>query len=245
MVHSGYAGVHRLIVNFFTAKSNRIRRSRSTILTENHPVTIESFIPEDGSAHPAVIALHGSGGIREGWAEQPASLLASQGFAVFVLHYFERTGTVWASDGTIRQHFPVWMKTVSDAITHVAADPQVDGRRVALLGFSLGGYLAVSVATQDRRVKAVVEYFGGLPEELSRDLVAMPPVLILHGDRDSVVPVAEAHQLASRLKTAGTEHDVKIYPHAGHGFGGLDLLDAGQRTLSFLRKHLNGQEPAT
>jgi len=41
---------------------------------------------------PAVIALHGSGGGHATMAA-PASLLAEQGFAVYVLHYFDRTGT--------------------------------------------------------------------------------------------------------------------------------------------------------
>jgi hypothetical protein len=36
----------------------------------------------------------------------------------------------------------------------------------------------------------------------------------------------------------GTEYEIKLYPNAGHGFGGMDLLDAGQRTISFLEKRL-------
>ena len=52
---------------------------------------------------------------------EPASLLAEQGFAVYVLHYFDRTGTT-EIDGlqTIFRHFPVWMKTLWDAVSFVA-----------------------------------------------------------------------------------------------------------------------------
>ena len=123
---------------------------------------------------PAVITLHGSGGLREGWGEEPARLLAGRGFAVYLVHYFERSGTEWADDRTIREQFVPWMETLGDAITWAAQQPNVDAQRIALLGFSLGGYLSLSVASQDARVKAVVEYFGGLPQELEPRAAAMP-----------------------------------------------------------------------
>lgn len=166
-------------------------------------------------------------------------MLASRGFAVFVLHYFERTGTVWADDVTILQNFETWMKTISDAVTYAAKQPGVDGSRIALLGFSLGAYLALSVAAVDPRVKAVIDYFGGLPEELTERVPASyPPVLVLHGEADQVVPVSEAHKLEKLFRQLGNQHEVKIYPNAGHGFSGFDLLDAGQRTLRFLNETL-------
>lgn len=225
-------------MSLFSLLGSAVQQSTLTFASGKVAIPVQLFMPEDGGPHPVVIALHGSGGIREGWAEQPASLLAGRGFAVFVVHYFERTGTLWADDRTIRQNFEPWVKTISDAITFASKQPGVDGARVGLLGFSLGGYLALSVATVDPRVKAVVEYFGGLPEELTHELKPLPPVLVLHGERDSVVPVREAHKLQHLFETTGTPYEIKLYPGAGHGFSGFDLLDAGQRTLAFLKQHL-------
>ncbi len=166
-------------------------------------------------------------------------MLASRGFAVFVLHYFERTGTYWADGRTIRQNFEAWMKTISDAITFAGKQHGVDGSRVALLGFSLGAYLALSVAAVDPRVRAVVDYFGGLPEELTERVApSYPPVLILHGGADPVVPVGEAQKLQKLFDHSGTQYEMKVYPNAGHGFSGFDLFDAGQRTLKFLESKL-------
>ena len=88
------------------------------------------------------------------------------------------------------------------------------------------------------RISAVVEYFGGLPELLAANLEKMPPVLILHGDADQVVPVKEAESLERRLKEKEIPFEVKIYPGQGHGFVGKDALDASRRTLSFLDKHV-------
>ena len=100
-------------------------------------IRLDCFLPESNAQHfPAVIGLHGSGGGHLSMAA-PASLLAEQGFAVYVLHYFDRTGTT-EIDGlqTIFRHFPVWMKTLWDAVSFVARQPQVDPGRIGLLGFS-------------------------------------------------------------------------------------------------------------
>ncbi len=216
-----------------------IQITRATFESERHSITVQQFLPKVSGRYPAILALHGSGGIREGWAEQPARLMAGQGYAVFVVHYFERTGTIWADHNTTRANFPDWMKTVGDAITFAAQHPSVDARRIGLLGFSLGAYLALSVASVEPRVKVVVEFFGGMPEEL-HGFIRMPPVLILHGEEDQVVPVTEATRLQRLLERTSTPYEMKLYPGAGHGFNGLQLLDAGQRTIRFLQRHLRG-----
>jgi carboxymethylenebutenolidase len=200
-------------------------------------ITVQEFLPVLPGRYPAVIALYGSGGLREGWADQPARLMAGQGFSVFIVHYFDRTATVWADRDTTQKGFPLWMGTIGDGIGFAAQHASVDLQRIGLLGFSLGAYLALAVASLDVRVKAVVDFFGGLPEEL-HGFTRMPPVLILHGEQDRVVPVSEANRLRELLERSGTPYEIKLYPGAGHGFSVLQFLDAGQRTVQFLRKYL-------
>lgn len=226
-------------MNFLSGLLTRnVNQTTESFESGGHRIQVQSFFPADDDKHPAVIAIHGSGGIREGWAEQPASLLASRGFAVFVIHYFERTGTCWADESTIRQNFETWMQVIADAITWAGTHASVDASRIGLLGFSLGGYLALSVAATDPRVKAVVEYFGGLPEELAEHAHRIAPTLILHGERDNTVPVTEAHKLKKLFEQTGTPFEMRLYHNAGHAFTGLDLLDAGQRTVRFLEQRL-------
>ena len=205
----------------------------------NKPIRLDCFLPAvNGRRFPAVIGLHGSGGGHASMAE-PASLLAGQGFAVYVLHYFDRTGTV-ELDGlqTIFRHYPAWMKTLWDAVSFVASQPQVDPERIGLLGFSLGAYLSLSASTIDSRVKAVVEFFGGLPKEMKFFMRRLCPVLILHGEQDKTVPVAEAYHLQQLLEKKEIPYQMQIYPGVGHGFSGEVWRDAGLRTLAFLNKHL-------
>jgi dienelactone hydrolase len=202
-------------------------------------IGLDCFLPTDnGRKFPAVIALHGSGGGHISMAE-PASLLAAQGYAVYVLHYFDRTGTTHV-DGlaTIARNYPAWMKTLWDAVGFIAGQPQVDAERIGLLGFSLGAYLSVSAASIDPRVKAVVEYFGGLPKEMKLFMRRLCPMLILHGDQDKTVPVEEAYHLQQVLAKRQIPYEMQIYPGVGHAFSGDVWTDAGLRTLVFFNKYL-------
>ena len=104
--------------------------------------------------------------------------------------------------------------------------------------FSLGAYLALSVAAVDSRVKAVVDFFGGMPREMKLFIRRLCPTLILHGESDATVPVAEGYHLQQLLEKKATPYEMQIYPDAGHGFSGETWQDAKARTLSFLQRYL-------
>lgn len=213
-----------------------ITQSQLSFESGSKPIRIDAFIPS-GTFLPTVIALHGAGGDATG-SERFAAQLAEQGFAVYVLHYFDRTNTLSADKPTILRNFPVWMKTLWDAISFVEKQSVVDRERISLLGFSLGAYLSLANSTIDGRVKAVVEFFGGLPREMKLFMRRLCPTLILHGEADPTVPVAEAYNLQQLLEQKGIPYEIKIYPGEGHGFENEIWRDAGLRTLKFLQKHL-------
>ncbi|MGB6387720.1 MAG: dienelactone hydrolase family protein [Terriglobales bacterium] len=203
------------------------------------PIRLDAYLPETPNAPlPAVIALYGAGGNVSGM-ERYAGTLAAQGFAVYLLHYFDRTGTESADKATIFRNFPLWMKTLWDAVSFVEMQPQVDRERIALLGFSLGAYLSLAISAIDPRVKVVVEFFGGMPKEMKLFMRRLCPVLILHGETDPTVPVEEAYQLQKLLEKKGISYEIKIYPGTGHGFEDETIWrDAGLRSLQFLQKYL-------
>jgi carboxymethylenebutenolidase len=216
-----------------------VNQSQLSFESGGEQIRLDCYAPStNGQRFPAVIGLHGSGG---GYpvVAAPAHMLAAQGIAVYVLHYFDRTGTEWVSDRTtILRHAPAWMKTVWDAISFVSREPHVDSQRIGLLGFSLGAYLSLGIASIDGRVKAVVDFFGGFPREMKLFARHFCPVLILHGDADQTVPVSEAHHVAEIAERKQVPYEMKIYPGVGHGFGPDTMLDAAQRTLQFLQRHL-------
>lgn len=215
-----------------------ITQSQLTFDSGGKPIRLDAYVPTgEGNAVPAVVALHGAGGDVLGM-DQSAALLAEQGFAVYVLHYFDRTNIESADKATILRNFPIWMKTLWDAISFVEKQPAVDRERIALLGFSLGAYLSLANASIDNRVQAVVEFFGGLPREMKLFMRRLCPVLILHGEADPTIPVSEAYNLQRLLEEKGIPYEIKIYPGVGHGFDNDVWRDAGPRALEFLKKYL-------
>ncbi len=213
---------------------------QSTYLSGGKAVGIDVFVPPQAGEYPIVLALHGSSGLHSGSNQFP-QMLADRGFVVFLPHFFETTGTTRASPLIIRDNFPTWTIALSDALDFAQDHPQSDRRRIGIVGFSLGAYLGLALASQQSRVKAVVDFFGGMPDHFAEQVRQLPPVLILHGDRDTVVPVSEAHKIEALYRAREAPYEMKIYPNANHGFNGFNMLDAGQRTYFFLKKHLAGE----
>jgi carboxymethylenebutenolidase len=224
------------------ARGAEVIESRTTFQSQGKTIVVERFEPKAEGRHPAILVVHGSHGLKstnEFDYHAYARLLARNGYVAHVVHYFDRTGHESVVEmATIYKHFAVWGMTVAEAVTHLVRQPNVDPERIGLLGFSLGAYLSLSVAMFDARVAAVVEYYGGLPDALARTCTRMPPTLVLHGDADTVVPVAEARALERIFKEKKVPHESRIYPGQGHGFKGADDRDALDRTLRFLERYV-------
>jgi carboxymethylenebutenolidase len=185
-----------------------------------------------------VLLLHGSDGPGERYREA-ARQVAVGGYAVFLVHYLDRTGEQRAAFSSIARNFGDWTETVRDGVGFVGAQPGIDPARIGVLGVSLGGGLGIALAAQDSRVRALVDYYGFLPSGVGAN-PTLPPTLILHGEADRVVPVGNARAFDSLLQSRGIPHEIQLYPGQGHGFTGAAQADAARRIRSFFDRTLRG-----
>lgn len=199
-------------------------------------VGYECYDPELAVTAPAVVILHGSGGMDWGRTlfYQYAKMLARRGILAYILRYFERTSDVTSDRKKAAQNFGIWLETLRDFLGYIRLQPAVDPDRIGLLGFSLGAYLAISC--DDPQIRAVVDVFGGLSEQYPPKYLR--PTLILHGDSDPIVSVQEAYRLENHLKESGIEYEKQIFAGQGHNFEGSAGRQALLLTLSFLQKRL-------
>jgi dienelactone hydrolase len=145
------------------------------------------------------------------------------------------------SSGELLPKMPLWRANIRSAVGLLRSSASRK-QPVALLGFSRGAFLAVMVANRTPGVSAVVDFYGGAqvqPDSLDRQLRHFPPLLILHGEKDQVVPVQEAFRLKQEVEARGGSVEMHVYPGGNHGLTNPDTMhDALQRTLEFLRRRL-------
>jgi len=138
-------------------------------------------------------------------------------------------------------------KDISGAIDYLKNHEATTGGKVGVVGFCMGGALALYTATKNAQVGACAVFYGGHPN-VKPDLPKLEsPVLSISGDKDKSVTPEVVHKLEQQLKSLGKQVDVVIYPGADHAFFNDTrptvyvpeaAADAWQRTIDFFRKHL-------
>lgn len=109
--------------------------------------------------------------------------------------------------------------------------------RLALVGFSQGTMMALHVAPRLAAAPAAVVGLSGViagGERLAGEITARPPVLLIHGSEDEVIPVDAIHMTREALAEAGVAVEWHIRPGLGHGIDEEAAFMAG----SFLAQHL-------
>lgn len=120
----------------------------------------------------------------------------------------------------------------------VMVDEDVLPEQVVLFGFSQGTMMSLHVAPRrEDEVAGIVAFSGRLlnPELLVDEVVSRPPVLLVHGDQDDMVPVQSLPQAAEALQTAGFKD---VYAHIMKGTGHGIAPDGLSVALAFMRDKL-------
>jgi phospholipase/carboxylesterase len=92
--------------------------------------------------------------------------------------------------------------------------------RTALVGFSQGTMMALQVGLRRRAALAGIVGFSGRllrPETLETEIASRPPVLLVHGDEDPMVPVASLAEAEAALRAAGVATATHVSRGVGHG----------------------------
>ena len=111
--------------------------------------------------------------------------------------------------------------------------------QVLLFGFSQGTMMSLHVAPRrEDPIAGIVAFSGRLlrPELLADEAVTRPPVLLIHGDADDVVPVQSLPEAAEALQGAGWKD---VYAHVMKGTGHGIAPDGLGVALAFMRDKLS------
>jgi carboxymethylenebutenolidase len=237
--------------------------------------------PTGPGPFPAVLFCHGSGGADADHTaglpmteagEKLAPLFLKHGYAF--LYLFRRGQGLSAGQGLFmqdilqreeatkgkeaRQHLQFVLATtdqlgdVMAALAFLQAAPAIDAKRIAIVGHSFGGQLALLAAERDNTIRAAVtfavaanswEYSSELRERLlaAVDKTTAPIMLIQAANDYSTAP---SYALTDELKRLHKPHLLKMYPSVGqtsengHNFLYLAISRWEQDVFEFLDEHV-------
>jgi acetyl esterase/lipase len=225
---------------------------------------MDAYLPilSDGQLAPAVVYIHGGGwaiGDKSGKQRAIPIALSKEGHAVFSINYHltRFAGKKWKSEIIT----PGWPQNIYDcksAVRYVrknAAKYNIDPNRIAVMGSSAGGHLALLTALSDENqklndgalytdvscsVKCAISlcgipdiriwggdaFMGSDPKENAEEWALAspvthlseksPPIMLIHGDKDSTVDVSLATNFAETLAQKKHPHELIIVKNMGH-----------------------------
>jgi carboxymethylenebutenolidase len=221
-------------------------------------------IPVNGDAVPAYISVPPAGSgpgvvvIQEWWGLVPhirnvADRLAAQGFVAVAPDLYrgkETTEPDEAGKLLMEMQLEQAARDMAAAVDTLLAMPETTGEGVGVVGFCVGGGLALYLATLKPEVAAVVCYYGFPREGLDWDLSAVKAAVLGHfAEHDDFAPRDLVERMERELGGAGVEVTFHQYPGTTHAFFNSDRPEvhdaeaaetSWRRTLEFLRARLGG-----
>lgn len=192
------------------------------------------LLPDGVARPPAALLLHGYGSRKEQMADAVGRSLLESGIASLSIDlplHGEREGTIeldaLRNPLVLVSQWRIALAECGAALEWMAEEEELDGHRLALVGYSMGSFIGVMVAAASDHVKALVLAAGGdLPEgtpftrlvrTIANPLSAVRkldgrPLLMIHGKRDRTVRPEQATRL---FESAAEPKELRWYD-AGH-----------------------------
>lgn len=217
-----------------------------------HSIPVAWIAPPLAADAPAVLLLHGLSSNKERMSNSAGRALAKRGICSLALdlpHHGERRTadprTMLSNPLALVGVWRTAVTEVADALSWLAVQPGVDASRLGILGYSLGGFLALMAAADDARLRVIaLAAAGDLPDAtpyaaMVRALVDPPraarklagrPLLLVNGRGDTTTRPAQAE----RLFAAAGEPKTMLWYDGGHWPPAACIEDTADWLLSEL-----------
>ena len=192
------------------------------------------FLPANaspGAPAPAVVLLHGASGVMNARGLTYARQFAAQGVAALVLDVFgaRRERATGFVNRLLEITEAMFLADAYAALDYLAARPDIDARRIALIGFSYGGMVATYAAyaqvaeryaPSGHRFAAHVAFYAPCIAEFDDHRATGAPLLMLYGARDAIIDPERCARVAAQLEEGGSAVEIVVYQNAVHQWDG-------------------------
>jgi carboxymethylenebutenolidase len=181
------------------------------------------FFPQTSLRYPGIVLLHEWWGLTS-QIKDVGARLAREGFTVLVPNLYGRQGGMVTANAEVAAALmqqikaDAIMQDLTSCCEFLNTQDHVQRAVHAVVGFSMGGSLAIQFACHRRRLRAAVSFYGRLmvPAATLKDLAC--PLLYIQGGEDRDVPAQEVEQLRLGAGEFGKQVEIVTYPDAAHGF---------------------------
>lgn len=203
--------------------------------------------PDDGATHPGVIVIQEWWGLND-HIKDVTNRFAEAGFVALapdLYHGVAATEPDEARKLVMELDQAAAIDEIGAAIDHLLGLEATSGDKAGVVGFCMGGGLALRTNLADEDVGATVAFYGQ-PLSESEAAGAHAPVLGLYGSADTGIPVANVEAMQKGLEAAGIPVETVVYEGAQHAFfndtrASYDAdasADAWERTLAWFEEYL-------
>jgi len=204
---------------------------------EHDGTKFRGFLAYDDAAkekRPGVLVVHEFWGLDE-YAKKRASMLAELGYVAFcpdmygegkVVDHPKEAGKMAQ---TVRMNIKTWQGRATAGLKVLQSQENVDGDKLAAIGYCFGGSTALQLAYTGAPLKAVVTFHAALPtptEEHAKAIKAR--VLVCHGADDAFISSEAIDMFKAALDKAGVKYQFESFPGAVHSF---TVKDADKREI--------------
>jgi dienelactone hydrolase len=204
------------------------------------------FLPAGSDKVPAVVLMHGSGGIYSALLDYWPKLLNAQNIAVLSLDRFGPRGVKSTAEDQSKVPFAADVADAFAALRLLASHPRIDANRIAIMGFSRGGLaswrtaveriIAAQQLPEGLRFAAHIQMYSGGCNGVFRLIVkpgvfSKKPELWVHGESDDYTPIGPCRDYAQRIGEAGTPVEFVSLAGAYHKFDDVNQRRAFGRSL--------------
>jgi carboxymethylenebutenolidase len=234
-----------------------VKTVREQINVDGNPMKLFSAHPEINGPLPAVVVIQHQYGVDQ-FIEEMTERFANEGFYAACPDLYHRDGPDCNDDGPTRRgrvKDTNIIKDVNATMAHIRLNNLVDSRRVAILGFCMGGRVAYLMAAASKDFKAAITWYGGScfrqwgdgPTPFERTAQINCPIQGHFGETDQNPTLVDMGKLDTELSKYGKPHEFYVYKNTGHSFMDPHHPDryvaesdreSWARSMEFLRKHL-------
>jgi len=173
---------------------------------------------------PGVLVVHEWWGLND-FARERAVKLAGLGYVALAADMYGGGATTRNREeagklaGALLSNSDLLRARARAALQVLAADPRVDPKRLAAIGFCFGGTTVLELAYSGADLAGVASFHGGLPKTRPDDLKRIKAaVLVLHGADDPHVSPADIAAFEQAMRQAGADWQMVFFGGAVHSF---------------------------